>query len=158
MGERLSSRSEDDSGNSEVEPRSPLSILVAEDDSGAAALLSATLQGHNVVMVVSAQDALEELRAASREGRNYDWVITDNGLMDSDHGGFIISEAIKSEGLGRPFVTMLTGSANEVRQSHSGDRLHQLGVDDLMGKPFRPSDLLRKEELVRAHIKNLPHT
>ena len=134
----------------EAEPKRSLKILIVEDEEDLAELWTEQLgdnhQGDNVTTFVTAEIALDFLR---RSKRIFDWVITDRGLawkMD----GFGLAEAIKNEHLGgQPYITMITGKADEIRANNTDDQLKEKGIDSLLGKPFRKKHLLEMAETVR---------
>lgn len=145
----MSNVSKESSTVPESDKPKPLRILAAEDDIGVAALLEAAFssRGHQIEVVDNAQDALTRLRAGE-----YDWLITDRGLKNENEDGFFLVKQMKDEGLGtKTFKTLLTGSAMLLRDLYPTDSELEkhTGIQELVGKPFRPLEFLKKVDQVR---------
>lgn len=138
----------------EGEDKKPLNILLVEDDESAARLIQTVLRGHKFTVFDNEEQALNRLRGSKKLGEVFDWVITDKGLKDNKggvdkEGGFKVAKAIQEEGLGKPFVTLFTGSADEVRTTYSEDQLRQKGIHQVLGKPFPVAEMTQAVDLVR---------
>lgn len=136
----------------EVEGNKPLNILLVEDEKGIEELIKAVLEDHNITSFTNAEAAVAALRKAKKNGSSFDWVITDKGL-DGKMDGFDLARLIKNEALGNPFVTMITGSADVIREENTTNELKEKGIDQLMGKPFNINELTDSVDVVRKSVK-----
>ena len=127
-------------------------ILLVEDEKQIASLIKAVLRDHEVTFFDNAEQALEYIRKSYKSGTPFDWVITDKGLA-GQMDGFGLAEGLQKEHLGRPFVTLLTGSAVKVKQNNSADQLRQKGIHQVMGKPFNIAELTDSVRLAREFGK-----
>ena len=150
----LDPNSETGIGVPEHEQNKPLHILLVEDNLPITSLLIEVLKGHTIENTTTAENAIEILRKAKKEGKGFDWVITDKGLA-GEGDGFTVAEAIQSEKLGCPFVTMFTGSAKDVLDENPGDRLQERGVHDIIAKPFRIKEFVEKIPEVRKFLQKV---
>lgn len=135
-----------ETGYKERESEKPLNILLVEDDPMFMPMMQLALSGHHVTSVTSVEEALNVLRKAKENGEKIDCVITDRGLerktaegaLEVDkEGGFRLAASIMAEGLGHPFVIMVTGSADMMTGAeYSPKALKEKGIDQLMGKTF----------------------
>jgi signal transduction histidine kinase/ActR/RegA family two-component response regulator len=91
-----------------LRPRSPLRLLVVDDDPALLKSLGQTLaeDGHAIVACGGGQDGIDAFRAAQRAGRPFAAVITDFGMPQVD--GAQVAAAVKSASPSTP-VFLLTG-------------------------------------------------
>lgn len=141
--------------NPESDSQEPLSILVVEDDPMIASLMVTMFLVHHVRTAATVEDARTFLEKAMQEGKPIDWIITDRGLGSQKDGGFEVAERIQAnkQALGSPFVTMFTGSADDVQRENPGTTLQERGIDDLVSKPFRPREFIAKVPHVRQVVR-----
>lgn len=132
----------------EAENKHPLNILLVEDQMNMVPIIERALKGHNVTSLASAEEALDALR----KGALFDWIITDKRLA-GEMDGFGLADYIKKEHLGDPYVTMLTGSAIDIRKEHTADGLLQKGINQLIDKPLNRNDLTNSVQNVRDFMK-----
>jgi signal transduction histidine kinase/ActR/RegA family two-component response regulator len=110
------------------------SILVVDDEPIVAGVLTSILSrnGHRVVTVTSAEEALERLRDPSR---TFQLVVTDHGMPGMT--GLQLVAEIKHTHPNLP-VILLTGWGESLLQTHVPEAM----PDALLGKPINQNDLL----------------
>lgn len=120
-----------------VNPETPLTALLVEDDARLAQLTCDYLEGHNV-RVTRASDGPKGLEEALRH--RYDVVLLD--LMLPGRSGLEVCRAIR-ERSDVPII-ILTARGEEA------DRVMglELGADDYLGKPYSPRELLARMQAV----------
>ena len=116
-----------------------LRVLAVDDNATNRRILQEMLEAWHMKPVVAADadSALTILRAALRDRRPFDVIVSDGQMPDVD--GFMLARRIKDDRrLRRTRIVMLTSMAG------SGDaaRCRRLGVDAHLHKPVNPSDLL----------------
>lgn len=122
--------------------RSPLRVLIAEDNADAAGVLALLLQlwGHQVRVAHDGGAALDTARAFRPEV-----VLLDLGLPGLD--GFAVAERVRrEEGLRETRLVALTGCADE----DSRRRALAAGCDHFLIKPVDPADVRAMLGSVRA--------
>jgi two-component system, OmpR family, phosphate regulon response regulator OmpR len=125
-------------------------ILVVDDDRRIRELLVSYLKG-NGFRVTGAAHAAEARQAL--EGLSFDVIVLD--VMMPGENGLNFASALRAAGSGVP-ILMLSA------RSESSDRISGLatGVDDYLGKPFEPEELLlrlrnllrRVQPIAKAHM------
>ncbi len=123
-------------------PPKSLRIIIAEDNSMVASVLSTILQshGHKVLQVINGRKGIELLR-----NEKVDLVITDLGMPEMG-GEEFISRLRKT--MPHLPILVITGWRDELMAS----RLKEAGVVDVMIKPFNVDDLLSIINSVASHI------
>jgi DNA-binding response OmpR family regulator len=122
-------------------------ILLVEDDSAVRDVVKHALgrEGMEAVAVETGEEALKRLRS---EGEAFDFVVLDLMLPGMD--GTSVCQEIREGGAGSANrdlpVLMLTARNEEMSAVVS----LEVGADDYMTKPFRPSELVSR---VRAHLR-----
>jgi signal transduction histidine kinase len=116
-------------------PRS-LRILCIDDEPQVQQLLKDCLSryDHQVTVVSTGKQGVEEFRSALQSKRPYETVITDLGMPDID--GHQVARTIKAESPGTP-VIMMTGWGTMMKED--GESTPE--VDALLGKPPRIQEL-----------------
>jgi signal transduction histidine kinase/ligand-binding sensor domain-containing protein/DNA-binding response OmpR family regulator len=116
-----------------------LEVLIVDDNATNRLILQQMVTSWRMRPHVAsgAEDALRQLREASREGRPFPLLLTDATMPDVD--GFTLIERIKEEASLASITIMMLTSAGE-----RGDaaRCRSLGVTAYLTKPIRQSDLL----------------
>ena len=116
-----------------------LRVLVVDDNATNRRILEEMLASWAMqpATAASAASALEALRDARRDGRQFDAVISDCHMPDAD--GFMLTQQLKRDHqLRRTPIVMLTSAG------HPGDaeRCRRLGIKAYLVKPVKHSDLL----------------
>lgn len=111
----------------------PSRILVVEDDPGLRDALTRGLS-ETLLDVVAVEDGGSALEIAGRAGENFDVIVLDIGLPDSD--GRDVCQALRSRGITVP-VLFLT-ARGQVGDLISG---FAAGGDDYLAKPFHFAEL-----------------
>ena len=111
-----------------------MKVLIVEDDSDLAALLSATLSKHNCVVDIATDG---EMGLAMVEEWDYDIIVLDVMLPKRD--GIAVCRQLRRQGCATP-ILMLTA------QSSTEDIVTGLdaGADDYVTKPFEPQQVLAR--------------
>ena len=117
----------------ETTPPAHSTILAIDDEVGLCHMLGVILRvdGHEVVPAASGAEGLRLFRE-----RHFDLVVTDLGMPGMS--GWDVARAVKHLAPDTP-VVLVTGWGMDV----ADDRLRESGVDLLVGKPFRASDVRR---------------
>ncbi len=118
-------------------------ILVVDDEPFIRRSLEFVLkkQGYDVDTATNGEEALELLRNAG--GKKPDLMFLD--VMMPKVNGFQVVEAVKSDpDLKNIYVILLTAKGQEADR----EKGFKLGANDFMIKPFSPSKLLEKVEIV----------
>lgn len=123
----------------------PLSILVVDDNIINQRVVAGLLEkdGHKMVTVGSADEALHELR-----GTHFDVVLMDMEMPNTD--GVAATKLIRS--LPEPEksqVTVIAMTANT--RQEDVDRCYESGMNDFISKPVNPDDLRKKLALLAVH-------
>lgn len=123
----------------------PLSILVVDDNIINQRVVAGLLEkdGHSMVTVGSADEALHELR-----GKHFDVVLMDMEMPNTD--GVAATKLIRS--LPEPEksqVTVIAMTANT--RQEDVDRCYEAGMNDFISKPVNPDDLRKKLALLAVH-------
>lgn len=123
----------------------PLSILVVDDNIINQRVVAGLLEkdGHKMVTVGSADEALHELR-----GTHFDVVLMDMEMPNTD--GVAATKLIRS--LPEPEksqVTVIAMTANT--RQEDVDRCYEAGMNDFISKPVNPDDLRKKLALLAVH-------
>jgi CheY-like chemotaxis protein/two-component sensor histidine kinase len=130
------SRHEVVDGGGAAPAMAPLRVLFVDDEPLLRELLKEVLEtdGHDVSVADGGQVALDIFRAAQREGRPFDAVITDLGMPHLD--GRRLAQILKSESPATP-VIMMTGWGTLMRED--GDK--PANVDGMLNKPPKIREL-----------------
>ncbi|HYT60105.1 MAG TPA: response regulator [Haliangiales bacterium] len=117
-------------------PVSPMRILFIDDEPLLRELLKEILEcdGHQVQIADGGWVGLDVFRAANKEGRPFDVVITDLGMPHLD--GRQLAQIIKKESPATPII-MMTGWATSMK----GEEEVPLGVDGVLNKPPNIAEL-----------------
>lgn len=114
-------------------------ILIADDEEGIIALVSATLGLDGEYRVLEAKNGEEALRIAKEE--RPDLVIVDILMPRID--GFDVCRMLKSDPETKPLkVILLTALAQDFDRKKG----IEVGADDYFVKPFNPTSLLERVE------------
>jgi two-component system chemotaxis response regulator CheB len=117
-------------------------ILIAEDDATSAYLLEHTLAnaGYEVVKTSDGVEALD----AIIHGAPFDALITDWMMPNMD--GIALIRKVRAEIEHPPVIMVITALAFEESRRHALDS----GADDYLAKPYKPSELNQRLELLFA--------
>ncbi|MGE3271721.1 MAG: response regulator [Chloroflexota bacterium] len=112
----------------------PRQILIVDDHPGIRQMVTRILaeHGHGTVQVASAEEALIEL-----ERQAFDLMLTDVGLGEGMNGWQLAAEARKR--WPAMHVILATGWAAGLDQ----EAARELGIAQILGKPYRSADLVR---------------
>ncbi|MBI4312441.1 MAG: response regulator [Chloroflexi bacterium] len=112
-------------------------VLLADDEDGVLALVSATLGNDNRYILITARDGEEALTIARRELP--DLIFLD--IMMPKMDGYQVCQALKQSPATRQIrIVMLTAMAQDANR----ERAKAAGADDYFTKPFSPTALLEK--------------
>ena len=119
-----------------AEPVPPMRILFIDDEPLLRELLKEILEcdGHQVQIADSGQTGLDAFRAAGKQGKPFDAVITDLGMPRLD--GRQLAQILKKESPSTP-VIMMTGWATLMK----GEEDLPLHVDGVLNKPPKITEL-----------------
>jgi CheY-like chemotaxis protein len=115
-------------------PAKKLHILLADDETEIATLVSSVLQrdGHSVDLAADGQAALDLIKDSATP---YDLVITDSN-MPGVTGIELIGHLREARFPGK--IILLSGYASELEEEYQG-----LNIDQVVQKPFAFSELIR---------------
>ncbi len=114
-------------------------VLLADDEEAVLALVQATLDGDGRYQVILANNGEETVRVAVRE--QPDLLFLDVMMPDMD--GYEVCRLLRKEPSTADIkVIMLTAMA----QDFDRQKAMEVGADEYMTKPFRPTALLEKME------------
>ncbi len=114
-------------------------VLIADDEEGVLALISATLEGDDRIEVFLGENGEEALEMAMRE--KPDLVFLD--IMMPKKTGYEVCQSLKQNPeTAHTTVVMLTAQAQDADKQRAWDA----GADDYFTKPFSPTRLLNKIE------------
>jgi uncharacterized protein (TIGR02266 family) len=131
------------------EPRRPLTVLVADDDETIRAPIVAALRGRGD-LVREVGDGLEALAACLKQPPEL--VLSDVQMPKMD--GWQLVRLLRARpSLARLPVVLLTTLVDDDARL----RGYQLGVDDYIGKPVRPEELLVRVDRVVARTRPAPN-
>lgn len=112
-------------------------VLLADDEDGVLALVSATLGNDRRYTLLTAKDGEEALSIARKEVP--DLIFLD--IMMPKMDGYQVCQALKHANATRHIkVVMLTAMAQDANR----ERARSAGADDYFTKPFSPTALLEK--------------
>ena len=118
------------------------SILVVDDSDSIRKLLEVTLRtrGFDVISAADGQDALETLeRHTSSDGVQFQVVVLDINMPRMDGLSLLTQIRRRPEWQDLPVLMLTTEGRDEDR-----DRALELGANDYMVKPFKPSELIMR--------------
>lgn len=138
---------ETETGNMTGAHRQGLDILYVEDDTMAARAVieTAAARGHRVTWESTGSGGLQ--RAGSQA---YDVIILDRMLPDLD--GIEIVTRLRRAGVGTP-VLMLSALARSENRIEGLDA----GVDDYLGKPYEPEELIARVRALHRRASGQAH-
>ena len=114
-------------------------LLVADDEEGILALISATVEGDDRFEVFLGEDGEEAIEVARRE--KPDLVFLD--IMMPKKTGYEVCQTLKQEpDTAGITIVMLTAQTQDADKQRAWDA----GADDYFTKPFSPTQLLSKIE------------
>lgn len=118
-----------------IDATDPIGILIVEDDADAAMVTRMVLElnGFQVRVVESSAEALVEMTSFDPIA-----VVVDLGLGDGQ--AFALVDQVAKITRGAVPIIGLSG----LRQSNVFERCMNLGIADLISKPFSPSELLQR--------------
>ena len=114
-------------------------VLIVDDNASYRAICVEILESWRMkpTAVASGQKALEELQRAAGAGAHYSLVLLDSAMPEMD--GFTVAAALgKSPSLAGSTVMMLSSAD----RAEGVTRCRQLGIDNYLFKPIKPSELL----------------
>ena len=117
-------------------------ILVVDDSDSIRKLLEVTLRtrGFAVISAADGQDALETLeRHTDSDGVQFNVVVLDINMPRMDGLSLLIHIRNRPEWQDLPILMLTTEGRDEDR-----DRALELGANDYMVKPFKPSELIMR--------------